>query len=98
LIWGVAGWRIGARLYYATCTGLKKERRNIRIGVELYYNVDYTGILMSKLPEVLPQARVSEGTLSWLKAKAKEQDRSLAYVIREALDQYIERNSTKGDQ
>jgi predicted DNA-binding protein len=53
---------------------------------------------MSKLPEVLPQARVSERTLSWLKAKAKEQDRSLAYVIREALDQYIERNSTKGDQ
>ena len=50
---------------------------------------------MSKLTEVLPQARVSEVTLSWLKAKAKEQDRSVSYVIREALDQYIERNTIK---
>jgi predicted transcriptional regulator len=50
---------------------------------------------MSKLPEVLPQARVSVETLSWLKAKAEEQNRSLAFIIREALTEYIERKTKK---
>ena len=37
--------------------------------------------------------KIKEEQLKKLQAKAKKQDRSVAWIIREAIDQYLERDS-----